>query len=140
MKGEKIHFFNFKWREYPVWVHFLVGSIPVLMVYIPIWFFDIKELSYPGIILYLLFFGYFLWQSTLRNAFYFIRKHQYKLIIDRKKLEFDATFISKVWLDEDGLNIQRINRVDTFPVDHLREDDVERLLTILKEYKNQVVE
>lgn len=135
MKNKKPYFFGLKWRNSSfskrmavVWAFILLF---IISRFLPID--DSLGASIAGT-LWIGFYCYLFYEWSRKNAVYFRYNPKITIKIAGEKLEFDATFISDVWIDEDGLNIQRVNRVDTFPVDHLREEDVERLFSILKEY------
>ncbi len=119
-----------------MWLVQSIGIVPAIILANGIFgSYLVRETMYVYLALALVAISYMVWKFTCKNFILLQGENLYKLRLGGRKLEFDAKFISQVWLDEDGLNIQRINRVDTFPVDHLKEQDVERLLQILKEYE-----
>jgi hypothetical protein len=58
--------------------------------------------------------------------------HLFKLAIKGKKLEVDVKFLSAYYIKEEVLHIERINRLDTFPLDHLREKDIKKMLDLIE--------
>jgi len=118
-----------------MWIVQSIGIVPAIILANGIFgSYLVRETIYVYVTLMVVATFYAVWKFTRKDSIWLQRENFYKLKIAGHKLEFDASFISKVWLDDDGLNIQRINRVDTFPVDHLRKEDVDRLLIVLKEY------
>lgn len=133
---KKLYFLGFKWRQFSWWTRSLIVIFILLLDVLMRYLIDDRNIrAIAGILLFGSFYGYLIFEWTRKNAIYYRRNDGITIKIAGKKLHIDTNFISKAWLDEDGLNIQRINRVDTFPVDHLKEQDVERLLQILKEYE-----
>jgi hypothetical protein len=58
--------------------------------------------------------------------------HLFKLAIKGKKLEVDVKFLFAYYIKEEVLHIERINRLDTFPLDHLREKDIKKMLDLIE--------
>lgn len=139
MKNKKLYFFNEKWRNYPNWVQGLAGMTPLLLVYVPVWFLESKLWLLPGALLYLFFFAAFIWSITRKNYVQWKREPYILLNINGKKLDLDLKFLSEVWIENNELNIRRINRVDSFDISHLREEYVNKLFNLLKEYEPQAV-
>jgi len=113
-----------------MWIVQSIGIVPAIILANGIFgSYLVRETIYVYVTLMVVATFYAVWKFTRKDSIWLQRENFYKLKIAGHKLEFDASFISKVWLDDDGLNIQRINRVDTFPVDHLRKEDVDRFTT-----------
>ncbi|WP_213520067.1 hypothetical protein [Nonlabens sp.] len=45
------------------------------------------------------------------------------MTVNGKKLKVDVKFLSAYYIRQEALHVERINRLDTFPLDHLREKD-----------------
>ncbi len=132
-----------KWRDNPFWIIGLVGGLigGFIGFYIRE-FMNFLESSVLGVmsicVFLLLGFGNIIWSQTRKNAFFFKREQNFLLKIAGKKLDLNLNFLSEVWLENNELHIRRINRVDSFPIIHLREDDVDKLVAILKEYEPEI--
>lgn len=140
MKKKKLHFVNMKWRQVPFWVHISIGII-IGAAFGP--FMNFFSNSLAGRIAVGLFvlvaITNVIWTQTHKNAFFFQRDKNYLLKIAGKKLEMNLHFLSEVWVEDNELHIRRINRVDSFPVGHLRSQDVDKLVAILREYEPETV-
>jgi hypothetical protein len=93
---------------------------------------DKKWLGHIIWLLYVVTISYRIFQSTRKNAFDWRRGDQFKLTIKGKKLEVDVKFLSAYYIKEEVLHIERINRLDTFPLDHLREKDIKKMLNLIE--------
>jgi hypothetical protein len=131
---KKLYFFNDLFKDYPSWsypvvtIAIIIGVL-VIMYLVPEdneWLRDIIWLLYLSAISYRIF------QSTRKNAFDWMGGHQFKLAIKGKKLEVDVKFLSAYYIKEEVLHIERINRLDTFPLDHLREKDIKKMLDLIE--------
>lgn len=132
--NKKIYFFNDHFRKYPKWVSGLVVvifTVAILEVFLR-FSDDYGFVSYIMIVFYLLSFVYLIFQKTRKNAFFWVKKDQFKLKIDNEVLEVDSKFLSDFYIQKDVLHIIRINRLDTFPVAHLREKDIKKMLDLMK--------
>ncbi len=139
MGGKKIHFFNVKWRDYSWWSRSLIFTAILIIYYLPKLFVSEEFSTYLGLATYSLFIGYIIYESTRKNAVHYRRENVFTIKLAGKKVEMDVTFISQVWIEDDQLHIRRINRVDTFPISHLRQADLDKLVVILKEYESQEI-
>lgn len=137
--NKKIYFFNDYFRKYPKWVSglavvvFTVGILEVFLRFSD----DYGFISYIMIFLYLLTFVYLIFQKTRKNAFFWVKKDQFKIKINDEVLEVDAKFLSDFYINKDILHIIRINRLDTFLVNHLREKDIKKMLDLMKIQQEQ---
>lgn len=135
---KKLYFFNDRYKDYPKWI------FPAFIVAFAILFVEILDkiarhyifTLYTTGLLYILLIGYLIFQSTRKNAFHWVRDDQFKLTIKGKKLEVDVKFLSDYYIEEEVLHIIRINRLDTFPVDHLREKGIKKMLHLIETLHN----
>lgn len=136
MKKKKLHFISIKWRQYSRGKQFLI-AVPFILLYALMAYFFWDTLGYYqfGLITNLALYAYLFYPFFLKNAVFYRQDHNFTLKIKGKKLDLDLKFLSEVWIENNELNIRRINRVDTFPIGHLRQDDVEKLVALLKEYE-----
>ncbi|MGJ8684199.1 MAG: hypothetical protein ACSHWW_06230 [Nonlabens sp.] len=138
MKKKKLYFFSISWRNYPTWL-IIVFTIIICFTYISLRFLaeDTIVDDIIGAVFWLSFYGYFIFQWTCKNAVFYKHADHYSIKINGKKLDFDLKFLSEAWIEDNQLHIRRINRVDSFPLNHLRQEDVDKLMGILKEYEPQ---
>lgn len=131
---KKIHFFNLAYRKYK-WQITIASSL-VFGIFLYVSFhFELEYLNLVSAVLYLWFLGYEIYKNTRKNSYSFINNDRFKLSLDGQKLDVDSKFITEVWLDNGQLHLQRINRVDSFNVSHLNPVHVDKLVGILKAYK-----
>ena len=131
---KKLYFFNDLFKDYPKWSYPVVTiasiiGVLVIMYLVPV---DKEWLGYIIWLLYVATISYRIFQSTRKNAFDWRRGDQFKLTIKGKKLEVDVKFLSAYYIKEEVLHIERINRLDTFPLDHLREKDIKKMLDLIE--------
>jgi hypothetical protein len=131
---KKLYFFNDLFKDYPKWLYPVVTiasiiGVLVIMYLVPV---DKEWLGHIIWLLYLSTISYRIFQSTRKNAFDWRRGDQFKLTIKGKKLEVDVKFLSAYYIKEEVLHIERINRLDTFPLDHLREKDIKKMLDLIE--------
>jgi hypothetical protein len=138
---KKLYFFNDLFKDYPRW-SYPVGTIASIIGVLVIMYLVPEDKEWLGHIIWLLYvvtISYRIFQSTRKNAFDWRRGDQFKLTIKGKRLKVDVKFLSAYYIKEEVLHIERINRLDTFPVDHLREKDIKKMLNLieLQHYKSK---
>lgn len=138
MKKKKLHFFNLAWRKYSKWQQILIALL-IISIYLGIRYFieDTTIDTIFGMVFWVGFYGYLFYPFLLKNTFHYGRDENFTLKIKGEKLDLNLKFLSEVWIENNELHIRRINRVDSFDISHLREEDVEKLVSLLKEYEPQ---
>ena len=147
---KKLHFFNYWYGKLP-WYYKLLTQLPVISIYALMFFKEFFREFIPKqlIITYTLvvFIGwavsmfYFIWQSRVKNAFFYLSEDDFRLRINGNRVDFQTRHISEVSLDENHLlQIRRINRVDSFDLSPFREKDRDKLMKYLKEFLSEEVE
>jgi predicted house-cleaning noncanonical NTP pyrophosphatase (MazG superfamily) len=131
---KKLYFFNDRYKDYPKWI------FPTCLVAFVIFFVEVLDkiaghyifTSYTLGLLYIPLLAYFIFKSTRKNAFHWVKDNEFYIIIKGKKLEVDARFLSDYYIENDVLHVIRINRLDKFPVGHLREQDLKKMLHLIE--------
>lgn len=129
---KKLYFFNLTFRKYK-----MLASIIALVLAIVIVEFLFNErgneLSLVMGIVYLPIISYWVFQVTRKNAYTWVNDGNFKFKLDGHLLEAQAQHLTAFWIEDDVLHIQRVNRVDTFKIDHIRKEDTNKLMALLKE-------
>lgn len=136
MRKKKLHFSGFFQKDRQWSSKYFIISYIILGIFIIRLVVDFKIGDYINLVFGTLFMGYLAYDLFRKNVVYYKGDDNYILKIKGQKLEIDASFISQVWLENDHIHIQRVNRVDSFGISHIREKDVQRLLHILEEYQD----
>lgn len=126
----KIHFFNWRFKDVPRWQQLLLGLFIVFLFYVPVWL-GYPYFSIPGIIAYLAYIGYAIWQNTRLHSFTYIKKDYYRIKLHGEVLHVDTSFLHAVWIKDHSLHIQRVNRVDSFSLKGIEPSDVDKLVHLL---------
>lgn len=96
---------------------------------------EVRMTSFVVTPFYLTYYGYLIFKSTRHNSYSYINKNSFVLKLDNKKLAVDARFISQVWIENEQLHLQRINRVDCFNIGHLIPEHVGKLMKLLQDHR-----
>ncbi len=134
---KKIHFFYLAYKRYEQYNWLMKSLIIVLFFVLMALLFmgEVKMISYVGTPINLAIYVYFIFKRTRHNSYSYVNKNHFVLKLDNKKLGVDATFISDVWLENDQLHIQRINRVDSFNIGHLLPQHIDKLMSLLQDHR-----
>jgi len=147
---KKLHFFNFWYGRLP-WYYKLLIQLPIVSVYALMLFkeFFREYIPHKIIIVYTLLvlllwvatIVYSIWQSRVKNAFFYVSEDDFRLRINGIRVDFQTRHISEVSLDENLLlQIRRINRVDSFDLSPFREKDRKKLMKYLKDFLKEEIE
>ena len=139
---KKLYFIN-DWYAKQPWYIKSIGIVCVIAFFI-LQFYITK--NYNNILftvifiaLYGAFYGWLLFNNQVKNAFIYSSKNQFSIKIEGHKVDFQTKHINAISLTTNGsLQIQRINRVDTFDLSPFRKKDCEKLIDYLKELSADV--
>ena len=134
---KKLHFFKLYHKKYK-WKLTLALAILFIAVFYGSLQYDFDYTRPFIIIACFSYFGYELYKNTRKNSYIYSSDGRFKLRLDGKKLEVDASLISDMWLENEQLHIQRINRVDSLDIAHLNPEDVTKLIGIIKEQQQGI--
>ncbi|ARN76684.1 hypothetical protein BST97_00950 [Nonlabens spongiae] len=143
---KRLYFINDWFARQPGYVRYpliiVLGSSYVLFTNGLDWIFGESQLNVIiSIITYLCLVGWIIFQSQVKNAFIYTQGDIFGIRIDGNRVDFQATHISEVSLDDNHLlKIRRINRIDSFDLSPFREKDRDKLMKYLKEFLSDEVE